>query len=269
MKNAQTIGGQITTNGIKMRLAAIYNVWDDWDLLKYSVANIEPLVDGIIIVASEKSNYGEVSPIPEEWRDKVVIREPVFHQAMHSETDKRNFGLNLARRAGYTHFITMDADEFYDQLEFEDAKLLFRDTDLSGLVCFCQTYFKSPFLTIGRDTTLVPFIHKITPNIKHEFNREYPYAWSLTKEIRIDPTRSLNINSGVKLWDITMHHMSWIRKDFEKKIRNSTARHNLERSTIREDLRLAKEGYFVKFYGKSLVRAQVDFNIPEFNVSDH
>lgn len=252
-----------------MKLAAIYNVWDDWDMLRYSADNIAPLVDGIFIIASERSNYGEVSEIPDEWKDKVIIREPIFNQAMFAETDKRNFGLNIARGAGYTHFLMMDADEFYDRKEFEEAKNVFIcNPDLAGMVVQCQTYFKSPKLTIGLDTTLVPFIHKITPQLKHEFNRNYPFSW-IDGKIRIDPTRSLNINSGVEFREIRMHHMSWIRKDFEKKIRNSTARFNLEKSTIREDLALAKEGYFVKFYGKSLVRAQVDFNIPEFNDSDH
>lgn len=265
-----------------MRLCAVYSIWNDWDWLKISYERIRPLVNGVIVVYSEKSNYGEVSPVQYPWDmnkepysflhyadDELHIcqREPVFHQALHSETDKRNFGLQQARELGYTHFVMLDADELYLPEEFNAAKKLFEDPDLQGLVCRSQVYFGSPKLTIGLDTTLVPFIHKITPTLKHEFNRNYPFAWE-GKSIRIDPTRSLNINSGVKMCDVTMHHYSWVRKDYEKKIRNSTARANLERSTIREDLRLAKDGYFVKFYGKSLVRAQVDFNIPEFNVSD-
>jgi glycosyltransferase involved in cell wall biosynthesis len=250
-----------------MKLCAIYNVWNDWDWLEISCERIWPLVDGIIVIASEKSNHGEISPIPYEWIGKVILREPFLHNPMYAETDKRNYGLSIARRAGYTHFVMMDADELYVPEEFKAAKKLFEDTELQGLVCRSQVYFGSPKLTIGLDTTLVPFIHKITPTLKHEFNRNYPFAWE-GKAIRIDPTRSLNINSGVKMCDVTMHHYSWVRKDYEKKIRNSTARANLDRSTIREDLRLAKDGYFVKFYGKSLVRAQVEFNIPEFNVSD-
>jgi len=97
-----------------MRLCAIYNVWSDWDILAYSLKNIEPLVDGVIIVASTISNYGEISPIPDEFKDIVVIREPQFYAPQHSETDKRNHGLSLARKAGYTHFLTIDADEFYE-----------------------------------------------------------------------------------------------------------------------------------------------------------
>jgi hypothetical protein len=250
-----------------MKLCAIFNVWHDWEWLKIATDNLEGLVDGIIIVASEKSNYGEHSPIPEEWRDKVLIREPMFHVAHHSETDKRNYGLSLARKSGYTHFISMDADELYIPLEFNAGKQYLNDhPELSGLVCRVRTYFKSPELTIGLDTTLVPFIHKVTPDIKHEFNREYPFSWE-GKSIRIDPTRSLNINSGVEMFEIEMHHYSWVREDYEIKIRNSSARSNLERSSIRQDLGLAKVGFYCKFYGRELIRASNHFKIPEMNVS--
>lgn len=248
-----------------MKLTAIYNVWDDWDLLSYSVKAIEPLVDGIIIVASEKSNYGHKSPIPNEWRSKIVLYEPAPGRSpRENETAKRNHGLELAKRVGYTHFLTMDADEFYEPEPFLKAKEIFHvKQNLAGLVCLCQTYFKSPQLTIGLDTTLVPFIHKLTDHIKHGFNRAYPFAWE-GHSIRIDPTRSLNIHSGVEKIDLVMHHYSWVRKDYEKKIKNSTARQNLERSCILKDLVEAKEGYFVEYYQKTLVRASVDFEIPEY-----
>jgi hypothetical protein len=135
---------------------------------------------------------------------------------------------------------------------------------LNGLVCQCRTYFKSPQLTIGLDSTLVPFIHKITPTLRHEFNKRYPFAW-IDGQIRIDPTRSLNINNGVERIDLEMHHYSWVRSDYQKKIRNSTARRNLERSSILKELLLAKEGYFVEFYQRHLQRSSVDFGIPEFH----
>ena len=245
-----------------MKLCAIYNVWADWDILEYSLKNIEPLVDGVIIVGSTKSNFGEYYPIPENFRDRVAIREPQFKTARESETDKRNFGLDLARWAGFTHFLTIDADEFYDPEKFILAKKLVDDTGLVGLVCTCTTYFKSPTLTIGLDVTLVPFIHELTPTIKHTFNRNYPYAWN-GPQIRIDPTRSLNIDDGVFMVDITMHHMSWVRADIKRKMRNSTAKANLERSTILQDYQQAKEGYYCQFYGKVLTRVANRFNIPE------
>lgn len=233
-------------------------------MLKYSVANIRPLVDGIIIVGSETSNYGEVSPIPDEWRtDELYIKEPSLAHPMHAETSKRNYGLSIAREQGYTHFVTMDADEFYDPVDFLVEKQRFIDNpDLAGLVCGSLVYFGRPDLTIGMDTTLVPFIHKITTDLKHDFNLRYPFAWENGRNIRIDPTRSFNINSGVEWSNIVMHHYSWVRKDYAKKIRNSTARANLERSTILQDLAECREGYFCQFYQKTLSRATVSFGIP-------
>lgn len=246
-----------------MKLAAIYNVWNDWDLLEHSLRNIRPLVDGVFIIASITSNHGETSLI--RFWDDVYVREPQQRDPRASETDKRNYGLRLARINGYTHFLTMDADEFYEPEPFlREKQKLIDNPDLAGLVCQCQTYFKSPQLTIGLDTTLVPFIHKLTPTIKHEFNKNYPFAW-IDGQIKIDPTRSLNINSGVERSDLIMHHYSWVRKDYQKKIRNSTARRNLERSTILNDLLLAKEGYFVEFYQRHLKRSTVDFGIPELS----
>jgi hypothetical protein len=234
-----------------MRLVSIINCWDDWEWLEKVVKNQERLVDGFIIVASEKSNYGEISPIPDAWRSKVHIREPFFNHPMNCETDKRNFGLSIAKKEGYTHFLACDCDELYEPEEFLRAKERFLNEDLKGLVCRTKVYFGYPSLTIGFDTTLVPFIHKLTPDLRHEFNRKYPYAWDQGK-IFIDPTRSLNINSGVKMDDIVMHHYSWCRGNYEKKIRNSTARNNIQKSTILEDLKNAVPGYHCKFYNKVL-----------------
>lgn len=251
-----------------MRLCLIYNVWNDFDLLDHSVRIMEDLVDGVIVVVSSRSNFGEVSPIPERWLGRVVFREPKFNIPMHSETDKRNFGLEIARKAGYTHFLTIDADEVYESEPFLKAKELFKNSNLKGLVCPCNVFFKSPTLTVGRDITLVPFIHKIEPNLRFEFNRSYPFAWS-GKQIRIDPTRSMNINSGVEYTeDVVMWHYSWVRSNIDVKIRNSTARTNIERSSLREDYRLAKEGYYCNYYGKILTKCENVFGIPELGVSE-
>jgi hypothetical protein len=248
-----------------MRLVAIFIVWNDWDWLKIATKNISSQVDDIIIVGSEKSTWGEFSPIPEEWKNEVEIREPFFNHPLNCETDKRNYGLDIAKRRGFTHFICLDADELYEPDAFIKAKERFHvEPDLQGLVCRTQVYFKSPQLTLGLDHTLVPLIHKIQPGIHHEFNKRYPYAWE-NGNLHIDPSRSLNINSGVKMDDAICHHYSWVRKDYEKKIRNSTARNNiLKDKNLLTQLRLGKEGDYIDFYRKRLARASVYFGIPEF-----
>jgi len=248
-----------------MRLVAIYNVWNDWQLLYHSVKNIRPLVDGVIIVASTNSNSGEKSHIPQYWlSDDLLICEPDLKKSLRdNETFKRNTGLNKAKQHGYTHFLMMDADEFYEPNEFLKEKERFKNPDLLGLVCRTKVYFREPTLTVGYDVTLVPFIHKITPDLCFMWNVRYPFAFEGPKrEIRIDPTRQINITSGVEWSDITMHHMSWIRSDVKKKIRNSTARQNIENSTIVRDYVNAKAGYYCEFYKAKIESCENLFNIP-------
>ncbi len=255
---------------MEMKLVAIYNVWyDSVELLTHSIKNLQDCgVDGVIVVWSERSNYGEVQ------KDYLVKQEGVHYvqcepegyrgHGTGNEEYKRNVGLNKAKELGFTHFLSLDSDEFYEPEEFKKYREIFLSSDINGIVCSCKTYFKKPSLTIGEDATLVPFIHKITLQIQHQFNRNYPYAW-IDGKIRIDPTRSLNINSGVQfLPNLKMHHMSWIRKDIELKIRNSSAKGHIQRSTIRQDYMLAEEGYFVKYYGKHLATAPNIFNIPNY-----
>lgn len=258
-----------------MKLCLIYNVWADWDWFDKSFYRMSPLVDGVICVWSERSNYGEISRIPlyqfQKYCDFVNC-EPVG-EPRESETNKRNAGLDRARELGYTHFLTMDADELYQADEFLREIPRFWNSNLAGLVCRVKCYFKSTTLTIGYDTTLVPFIHRLDKNTRHEFNRNYPFAWTKTngvpftreKQIRIDPTRSLNINDGVEWSDITMHHFSWVRSDIKKKIRNSTAKENIERSSVVRDYSNAKEGYYCEFYRKPLQVTPNIFGLPEIN----
>jgi hypothetical protein len=257
----------------KMKLAAIINAWADCnDLLMGCTESAAKWADDVIVIWSTESNYGELTTeaprcahglVGPYWQPGKLLSQ------RDNETAKRNYGLQLARDRGCTHFVTMDADEFYDSASVDRSKKFFEQyPDLNGLAVPCQTYFAKPWLTIGLDTTLVPFIHKLNPDTRHEFNRKYPFAW-IDGKIRIDPTRSLNYISGIiHTESVIMHHYSWIRSDYKLKIRNSTARANIERSTILTDLGNAKEGYFCQFYGKTLVRTDVDFGIPDLSARD-
>jgi len=250
-----------------MKVAAIYNVWIDTDgIMQLSINRIQDYVDVVFVVYSEYSNYGEHVYTIVSGSDKIHFLPFEPQQgisASDNERAKRNHGLKIAREAGYTHIITMDGDEFYTPEDISKAKDIMRaDPSLNGIVVKSQVYFKSPDLTIGEDVTLVPFIHKITPTLQYQMNRNYPYAW-IDGHIRIDPTRQFNIKSGVAFdRNITMHHYSYVRKDLEIKIRNSSARGNLEISTIREDWANAEEGYFCKFYGKTLTKCENLFDLP-------
>lgn len=256
-------------NGFKnnMKLVAIYNVWaDGLDLLKQSVENILPVVDNVIIVFSNYSNYGHYIAFtcldPHE-KIQYINFEPNLNNAPHqNEIDKRNFGLNQAKEQGFTHFINLDADEFYEQSEFLTEKKYIEQNDVAGMVCATRVYFKEPTLTIGLDHTIAPFIHKITPELKFKLNNKtYPFAYDEADNAHIDPTRRLNITTGVKWSHIVMHHFSWVRKDFKLKIENSAARNNLRKSTIYTDLENAAPGVYNHFYRKELQTCENIFNL--------
>lgn len=244
-----------------MNLIAIFIVWDGLEILPFALKNIEPVVDDILIVWSESSNRGNPGNFNRsDYRPyKLLQHEPdIFAQPHKNERSKRNAGLLRAREMGFSHFIMLDCDEFYDQTEFRAEKDRFYDLEPLGMVCGCNLYFGKPDLTIGKDSTIVPFIHKITPNLKFRHNPKYPFAYDENGP-RIDPTRQMDINSGVIWSDIIMHHYSWVRKDIDSKVVNSSA--NLGRSSCREDFANAKEGYFCKMYQKTLVKCENKFNI--------
>ena len=253
-----------------MKTGAILNFWDCRELLPYAVLNWFKCVDEVIIIFSDMSNYEEYVNNtdyldgPEFTRCKIYRCEPLKGlPAVDNERRKRNFGLDKAQELGITHFVTADVDEFYEPEAFHmELKRIHVKTNLLGVCCASQVYFKSPTLTIGLDVTIVPFIHKLTIGLRHTFNKNYPFAF--LNGIKIDPTRQFNINSGVEWSNIIMHHYSYVRKDLEQKIRNSTARINLERSTIRQDFMSAREGYYCQFYQKTLVRVPNLFELPDY-----
>lgn len=246
-----------------MKLAAVYNVWDGIEILKHSVKNIKPLVDEVIIVWSKMSNRYEFSEefIEDDFKDCTLVQsEPKYrNNPSESEREKRNVGLDKAKDLGFTHFLMMDCDEFYDPKDFEKAKKYLMSKNLNGLVCPSRVYFGSPELTIGIDSTRVPFIQKITPRLRFRLNKGYPFAYDGNGP-RIDPTRQLSYNNKVEWYeDLVMEHFSWVRKDLYKKARNSSAR--LNNSRWENDIKNAKEGYFCEMYQRTLVKCENKFNI--------
>jgi len=243
-----------------MRLVMIYCSWgDSTDLLAKSIANHKPVVDGIIVVYSDFSYRGEFLEFPLNELPQDGVRY-VRADPSYSETDKRNLGLNEARRFQYTDFILADNDEFYRQEDVRLDRLYLESNPLvNGLVCRVKVLFAKPTLTCD-DHTLVLYIHKLTSRTKAGNFRNYPFAYD-ENGAHIDPTRRLNYEDGIQMSDTIMYHASWIRKDFELKIANSPAVRNLRKSTILEDLKNAAPGYYCKFYRKTLHECENIFNL--------
>ena len=251
-----------------MKLATIINSWADTvELLPSCIENHLEFADSVIVVWSKKSNRGQVDDAVFNMIATTSFRDTIFHQyepneslAPHlSETKKRNLGLDIAREHEFTHFLIADADEFYVAKEVIAEKERFNNP-IIGLVCGLQVYVKSPCLYTS-DSTLIPFIHKLSNKMKCGAYRHYPFSHE-GKTAMIDPSRRLSINTGVHWSALKMHHMSYVRKNIDLKINNSSA--NLKRSAdvIRRDMANAKPGYISEMYGRSLKECDNQFNIP-------
>lgn len=253
-----------------MRVASVVNCFGDCiELLPYIIQHTRPLVDGMIVIYSKRSNRGNYIDYTLPPGDYMGFNwEPTqFRDAHQNEVTKRNFGLQKARELGFTHFLMQDCDELYEPEEFIKERNRFEIENLAGMVCRVKTYVKSPCLTIGYDHTLVPFIQKITPSLKYVLKFSgYPFAVDhKTRTAYIDPSRRTNITKGVIMSDITMFHYSYIRQNINLKIQNSSANLRKSASVILEDMANAKEGYFSKMYQRTLLYSPNIFNLPEFS----
>lgn len=244
-----------------MKLCAIYNVWDGVELLKYSINSIKNDVDLIIIVYQTKSNFGEEYNPLEEIRKALPGDHPItliqnytpeYIGGAVNEIKKRNLGLKLAYNEGCTHFLHLDCDEIYE--DFNKAKNLYVESGAEGSVCKLFTYFKLPTLRFEtEDGYFVPFIHQLKEDTRAGEMR-YPFY--------CDPTRMINCENVVEL-PVHMQHFSWVRKDIERKFRNSSAKVNLEKGTMLQHYYNPEcgPGYYVRDYEKKLIEVENKFGI--------
>jgi len=233
--------------------------------LRGSIEQIRNSVDVVIAVTQMESNFGEVdlagySHCRELHSigliDSVSLLEPMRGKGgAENEKRKRNYGLNIARSMGCTHFISMDCDEYYLPDQFRKA--VDRGYEFAGSVCEIQTYYKRPDWHFGIDSYYVPFLHQIGQKTQCG-SLNYPYY--------VDPTRGVVMGPGERVHkfspdDLIMHHFSYIRTDLEKKLRNSSARRNLNIPQILQQYEEAGPGKLVPHYGKVLIQGQNLFEI--------
>lgn len=250
-----------------MRLAVIISAWSDTkELLPFCIRNFESVCNKIIVVYSTTSNRGNhdssirdlmAMNLTCEW----VNYEPDLGLSCHeNETRKRNAGIKIAKEQGFTHFLIADADEFYHQDEFLKEKQRIEEYNLNGLVCRLKVYVGKPTLCCN-DHTLVPFIHKIHTETQMGGFKNYPFAYDEQGKAHIDPTRRINQYLGIAMSDIYMHHYSYVRKDINMKIQNSSANLENSRAVILEEIRESKPGYVSKLYHQPLEEVPNYFNI--------
>ena len=215
----------------KQKLGVSYNVFDGIELLEASIKSIRNSVDYINVVYQNISNFGEKDddrfPFLQSLKDKGLIDNIIYYETNFSltpqqnETAKRNIGLQDCIKIGCSYFLNMDTDEFYVREQFEKAKEFIYQNQISSSACAMYYYIKKPTYKFmePRRTMYVPFICKI--------DRTSKIITGIQTFCLVDPTRMIMHKNG-KNWlfapqELTMHHMAYVRKDLDKKFRNSTS----------------------------------------------
>ena len=210
-----------------MRLSATYNFFDGGELLVRSVEIIRPNVDHVSIVTQQISNLGNAqSPrstdaVAELLRRGLVDDVEFFtpdrsRSAGENEFAKRARGLALARRAGCTHFLFVDADEFYDPDAFAAATSAIDRHGWETTSVEVMNYYGRPTWRVRDPFEFVPFICRTssTPVFLGSFPQQ------------VDPTRTVtwsgSTHHAFPATEIVMHHMTGVRLDLEEKLANSS-----------------------------------------------
>lgn len=204
-------------------------VFDGEELLEFAIKSIRNNIDHISVTYQTTSYFGnpagdELLPLLERLKSQGLIDELIFYEpdlSIHHKENElrlRNIGLEASRRAGCTHHISADVDEFYkpDQLEYTKKCMDEGDYDFS-VVPFLY-YYKDPrFLVWPVQNLVCSFIHPVSNEYNKDINYpEFPF--------HMETTRRLKNYKKYKVFsrdEIEIHHMSYVRKDIRKKFKNS------------------------------------------------
>jgi hypothetical protein len=215
-----------------MKLGVSYNVFDGEELLEGSINQIRSEVDYISVVYQTISNFGDkcdenLIKHLEDLKSKGLVNEiyeffPSSFNGSSNEKSKRNIGLNLSKNNGCTHHMSMDTDEYYDLEQFKYLKRIMVEGNFDSSACQMMTYYKEPIYRLEpKEEYFVSLIFKIRDGI--EFN-------SVGFPVVVDPTRRMVCGNFKKFTrsEIEMHHMSYVRKNINKKMNNSSAKGNFQ-----------------------------------------
>jgi len=249
--------------------------FDDTCHLKSIISEIKDLCDEIVICLQRTSWHGD--PIEQGVVDFVnnlletkFVDDVIWFESNNNyddndpakprmiETDKRNFLLDFMESKGCTHAQVIDSDEFYDHDDYKLAVDIILENDIKVSYCQYVNYYRDyshvlvwPFLCY------VPFVSDI--HYRFDFKNG-----SFDKPS--DPTRRYRLNEKEKYCilsfkTIKMHHLSWIRKNIEEKIRNWSAKKYFGNTESLENDIIERYNNY-----KDGQNAIILFNTPEYNV---
>lgn len=215
-------------SGANMYLSASYNYFNGEEHFIASIRALRAEIDHISVVWQDVSNAGE--PINEAARDmlseasrlgfidEIIHFSPDFRKKRRAnELRKRQIGLEAARRANATHFLSLDTDEFYRADEVRLAKRLIEENGWKSTSVETFLHLRRPIYR-AKDTTCCCFITRIDDHTQMGAP-EFPCE-------NVDSTRRMTATSEAhhhfEPRVVAMYHMNFVRSDLGQKLRNSS-----------------------------------------------
>lgn len=210
-----------------MKLGIHYMVFDGEELLEFAIKSIRNVVDYICVTYQETSYFGnKVDPnVLETFKrlqDAHLIDDIIPYQtdlSIHhkeNELNLRNLGLDASIKAGCTHHISADVDEFYKEKELEYAKNLMYVNNYDLSTVYQEYYYKEPtYLVTPSQNLPVSFIIPVTNRYDRRIKTKLQNYETTKKVVKYDNIKVFNHS------EIIQHHMSYVRKDIRKKFANS------------------------------------------------
>lgn len=221
-----------------MKLGLAYNIYDGEEMLPFSLKNLRPFADFIVIVYQTTSNFGKPAhPRMEkalkilktaEVIDELYYYNPTFEYVNKkiagqngtiNELRKRNIGLEICRANGCDTMMTIDCDELYDPIQFKWAMEDFENGSYDTSFAKMQTFYKLPTMQIDPpESYFCPVFYKIKKDTKFELISNYPVNIDNTRKVKAGNCR-IYMRS-----ELEMYHYAYVRNNLKSKITNYSAR---------------------------------------------
>lgn len=252
-----------------MIVSASYNFFNGEEHLIPSLKALRGCVEHISIVWQSVSNAGEMITVSalEALRlaqdmkliDDVIYFKPDLNAERNlNELRKRTIGLELAKHKGATHFLSMDADEFYRESEFLSARAMIRTHGWTSTSVQSFLHVKRPIWRAA-DTTCCCFITELNGDTVIG-DVDFPHP-------NIDPTRKMTSNPDnhhhFDVSTVAMYHMNLVRSDLSQKLRNTTTRDVLFLAEVNDVVSKWEGGptfYFPKKGNLDIIRVKNEFS---------
>lgn len=216
-----------------MNINVCYNVFDNEELLEDSILNIRNYVEEITILFQNVSNVGikaepHLQDFLLELKNKKIVDNLVLYNpnlsngAQWNEIRKNQISYEMAKQKKLDYHMVMACDEFYFEDDFLKLKSYLKENSVDIVTSYMFTYYKSTNYRFKEiENYVVPIMHKI-------YNDDRNFSLNSPMPLLIDPTRKMRYDSCFCFPKETplMHHLSHVRKNYRKKLENSTAKIN-------------------------------------------